>query len=193
MDLKNEKWTTDTDQFHTDNTQFTITEMKERDDKQSTKQDDKLLSHIVIPVPIPVKTINNYKSKKIPTYRNDLHCIVEESTNLEDDCVSISSDDTKVQEKLIRYTLPTNGAVSVEMATSTGNNNVHISANSENIISLKKNWLRVVLFLLDRMDKYEALIYEKFWWSILYLNFWFPRLSHLIMYVNYVIIMGKNR
>lgn len=187
INFKTEKWTNDNEQADIvdrfeDKCGRSKSYKNETIDKNSNNN-DKDDNHVIIPVPIPVKTINNkHKTVNTLAYKNNLHCIVEENTNLENDNDSIANDN-KIQEDLIKYTLPTNESPLIEISAWTSSNTL-ITTNSENIIKLKKNWLRIILLLLDRIDKFESILYEKFWWSILYLNFWFPRLSHLIMYVN---------
>lgn len=53
---------------------------------------------------------------------------------------------------------------------------------------LKKRWVHKTLSIRNRLDTVQSKMFEFFWISILYLNFWFPKITKFVGYVSARII-----
>lgn len=108
--------------------------------------------------------------------------------------------ESDIQDVLLNFTV-TSGKIKSRTSTSTVINANNSTGNKTNILKTGTNYLKsstkispinsqykqafieIILKVADYLETIETKVYERFWLSILYLNFWFPKLATYLRYV----------
>ncbi|CCC69693.1 hypothetical protein NCAS_0D01120 [Naumovozyma castellii] len=64
--------------------------------------------------------------------------------------------------------------------------------SSEWKLTLKLLWIKYAFYMVNKLEVMQSKTYEYFWISVLYLNFWFPRMATFLTYVSFVLLFCSS-